>query len=284
MKLLVTGAYGFIGRHLLHCLPGNIRVFAPGREQLNLLDSSNVDKTLANIRPSHCLHLAWHTGANYANSPANADWLAAGRHLVESFYRHGGKRFVGMGTCYEYADSPLPHAEDEACAVPATPYGQAKLALGQFLQNHCENEALSWAWARAFFITGPGENPSRLVPSLIEALARGRDFLIKSPKRYLDYMDARDVAACISKLLFSPHAGIFNICSGQGLYLENLADKLLQIGQFPGRVIYGNEEQRPMHCLGDNSRMARLLDFTPAYSLETTLADAITGIRQFCGN
>lgn len=275
MRLLVTGSTGYIGQHILQCLPKGISIYAPKQNEYNLLNKLSIIEILANYRPTHCLHLAWNIKGNYTQAEFNTGWLESGKILIKNFYKYGGKRFIGSGTCYEYEDKNIPHMEYEPIAIPKTAYGRSKLSLKNFLSEYAEKINASWGWARPFFITGPGEPHTRFVPSLINNLRHGQEFLLKSPNRFLDYLDVRDVAAALCHLLFSCHCGIFNISSNVGITLADVADMLIKIGKFSGKLIYGNEYQEPMYCIGDNSRLIELLDFYPKYNIEQSLSDSI---------
>lgn len=280
MCLLVTGATGFIGRYIKRYVPSNISVYSvAGKKHYDLLDEQQIDIMLAKVRPTYCLHLAWTTKASYLDSPDNIAWAHAGQYLIRKFYEIGGKRFVGVGTCYEYTSRSAAHSEDESTCVPTTLYGANKLKLGLYLRNYARYSHLSWGWARPFFITGPGEGARRFVPSLIKAMSDGTGFQVRSPSRILDYMDVRDVARAMLTLLFSSQNGIFNICSGRGISMMELAQKLAQAVNCGIRIGEGNEIVNPMVCIGDNRKLTQFLNFKPQYSLEQTLADSIAYMK-----
>src|SRR5262245_28150988 len=131
-KVLITGVSGFIGRHCLQPLAGRaaaVHVVArranslpplaplgrgvggaggrtPGRirvHRADLLDPAAVSALLAEVRPTHLLHLAWvTTPATYWTAPENLTWVAAGLHLVRTFAELGGRRVVVAGSCAEH--------------------------------------------------------------------------------------------------------------------------------------------------------------------------------------
>lgn len=275
MRLLLTGSTGYIGRHVLRCLDLNISIFAPKRNELDLLNKKSIIDVITTYRPTHCLHLAWNTTGNYAQSDINLSWLEYGKILIEHFYTFGGQRFIGIGTCYEYEDKYIPHTEYEPISSPNTIYGRSKLALQRYLSEYALKNKISWAWARPFFITGPEEKTTRFVPSLIKNMRQGNEFLVNSPERFLDYMDVRDVATALCRLLCSRQCGVFNLSSSHGITLADMANMIMKLGKFSGKLIFGNEKQDPMYCVGDNLRMVELLAFSPKYNLKTTLSDTI---------
>ena len=116
--VLATGCSGFLGRHCLEALVRHgFRVHAVSRaartdqpadkivwHNLDLQSRGPVERLIATLRPTHLLHLAWVTMPDvYRYAPENLDWLNASLALVRSFAEHGGQRFVGVGSCAEYA-------------------------------------------------------------------------------------------------------------------------------------------------------------------------------------
>ena len=115
VKVLVTGAHGFIGYHCLsklldrgyevHALSSTKRSdFSPVIwHQADLFLSSQISSLISDIKPTHLLHLAWYTDhGHFWNSTENLAWVQASLSLMRSFLESGGKRYVGAGTCAEY--------------------------------------------------------------------------------------------------------------------------------------------------------------------------------------
>lgn len=110
-RVLVTGATGFVGRHAVPALlargfevHGVGRGVGPNQHAADLLAAEDRRALIARVRPSHLLHLAWDAEpGRYWTSEANLDWVAASLDLARLFAAAGGRRFVGIGTCAEYA-------------------------------------------------------------------------------------------------------------------------------------------------------------------------------------
>ncbi len=231
-RVLVTGARGFIGRRCLPLLAARgyevhaVSASAAPRDaawhRCDLLDPAQCDALLREVRPTHLLHLAWITQPGvFWHSPANADWLAAGIHLVRRFYEGGGARALGIGSCAEYAAGDDPCDEARTPAEPATPYGRAKLALLAALRASAADGA--WAWARVFFPYGPGDPPGRFIPDLIDSLLARRPFDCTHGNQVRDFIFVEDVAEACVALLDSGCGGIYNVGSGTGTSLRQLA-------------------------------------------------------------
>src|SRR5690349_3080162 len=155
-RVLVTGATGFIGSAIVR------RLAEEGHEAIafegDLLRDGPFDPT--SLRATHCIHAAWYTNhSDYLTHELNSAWTAASLRLAHAFSDAGGRRFVGLGTCLEYdvADAGGPCSEDETPLRPDTPYARSKLDLYEALRQRGD----SFAWARVFFVYGPGDRPGR---------------------------------------------------------------------------------------------------------------------------
>ena len=120
-RVLVTGAAGFLGNpccdflahrglqvHAVSRSPVHERQASESRRgirwwQADLLEPGEPRRLMAEIQPTHLLHLAWATGADgFRDSPENYRWLGPSLELLRAFAEHGGRRVVGVGTGAEY--------------------------------------------------------------------------------------------------------------------------------------------------------------------------------------
>lgn len=279
-RILVTGGRGFIASHVPAFLGDGADILACGRKECDLLDPAAVRALLDAFRPTHCLHCAWITRGDYARDPANAAWLHAGIGLIREFYARGGRRFVGVGTCIEYAPVAELRSETRTPTVPDTPYGRCKLALGQVLAACAEAAGRSWAWCRPFHVTGPGEAPHRLVPSACAAFLRGEPFRVASPDSVLDYMDVRDVAGALARILLSDWCGHVNIAGGAGVRLGDMIARLAELAGADAPACSRNGGGRPAVVVGDAAILRDVIGFAPGRSLDATLRDCLEDTRR----
>lgn len=240
--VLLTGARGFVGRAVLaELVARGVPVQAASRHtgaaqpgvtwhRADLLDPADRARLLAETNATRLIHCAWEVehGA-FWTSPANGDWRVASRDLVAGFLARGGRRVLALGTCAEYdAQAPGPWNERRPLA-PATPYGAAKAGLFADLAELCGEKLV---WARLFHLYGPGEDPRRLIPSLVAALRAGRPAEVRAARLVRDYASTAHVARCLAGLLDSPATGAIDIGSGEARTLGQLAQIL---GELAGR-------------------------------------------------
>lgn len=277
IRLLVTGGSGFIGRHTLEALPSDIVYLAPNSHECNFLDPVATQSLILKFRPSHLLHLAWVT-QDYAFSPKNIRWLAASIQLIKIFYRFGGIRFVGIGSCYEYASSELP-LKEWSIKKPQTLYGKCKLSLSRTLENYASKHNKSWAWCRPFYITGIGEDSKRLVPAACRAFSQNKNFFSHGYNNILDYMDVRDVATALCKIIVSEYCGVVNIGSGIPTKLSDLLERIRTIYHSSAVITQSTNAHQPETLVADNSILKDIIKFSPQYSLDTTIMDIISNME-----
>lgn len=290
--VLVTGASGFIGRHCLRPLvTKGYEVHAvTSREtrdcdaqvrwhQADLLDHRATRELLESVRPSKLLHFAWHAvPASYAYSLDNLRWAQAGLELLRSFRDNGGSRLVAAGSCAEY-DWAYGYCSERRTPIgPGTLYGVCKDALQRVLAAYARETALSSAWGRIFWVYGPHEAPSRLVPSIISALLARQPALCSEGTQIRDYLYVQDVADAFVALLESPVCGAVNVASGAPISVADLAgaiaehlggQDLLRLGGLPA-----GDGQAPL-VVADVSRLRSEVGWRPQRSVQDGLEETI---------
>jgi nucleoside-diphosphate-sugar epimerase len=207
-RVLVTGATGFIGSAIARALAANgHEIIAPTHTELDLLAASDseIAEFVAQSAATHCIHAAWYTNhADYLTHEVNRDWLAASLRLARACQ---GIRFVGLGTCLEHD-------------LPGSPtlYAQCKSALGAALLK----DQADVAWARVFFVYGPGDRPGRLIPGMIERFARGERAGPTYGGLYRDYIHVDDLAGQIVRLALADARGALDLGAGVAPSLSDI--------------------------------------------------------------
>ena len=245
----------------------------------DLFNPIHIGSLIEKIGPTHLLHFAWYTKpGEYWTSIENLRWLQASLDILQVFKRHGGRRVLMAGTCAEY-DWRYGYCSEQITPLnPATLYGTCKKSLYEVLISYARQEGLSASWGRVFFLYGPHEHPSRLVPSIINALLDERVAPCTLGTQIRDFLYVEDVASAFAALLDSNLEGSVNIASGEPVALREithlLAEKLgrldlVRLGAVP------IPKTDPPLLVADTQRLRQEIGWTPVYNLDTGLDKTI---------
>jgi nucleoside-diphosphate-sugar epimerase len=290
-RVLLTGAGGFIGAHAIpallargHDVHAVSRTRGEGSEgvrwhRADLLTKGAARELVERVRPQLLLHLAWYaTPGSFWTAPENELWVGASVRLLRAFGESGGRRAVMAGTCAEYAWGGEVLDERTTPLRPATLYGACKHATHVIARASAEQLGVSLAWARIFFLYGPGEPPGRLVSSLARGLLAGERVPTSSGEQRRDFMHVDDVAGGLAALLDSDVRGAVNIASGEAVPVREIVHLLgaatggsdrLAIGELAAR------EGEPAVIAGASRRLNEEVGFRPRVGLERGIGETV---------
>jgi len=283
-QVLVTGAGGFVGRHLTDRARtlGILTVASEG--DLHHPDAAR--RAVAEARPSAVVHLAGvpvdGSGAHVALA-ANA---AICSNLLNAVAEHApGVPLLVPGSAAEYGlGSPDPLIESAPLA-PVSAYGAMKLAL----ERAClAAEGVRVIWARSFNHLGPGQGVDAPVAGWARQLAeaeRGGRRVLRTGRLEMvrDFLDVRDVADAYLALVASDAEGPVNVCSGRGVRLQEVVDRLVDAATVEVSIETDPKLLRgvdPPTVVGNPGRLRTLTGWQPARRLEESLGDVLEEWRR----
>jgi nucleoside-diphosphate-sugar epimerase len=277
--VLVTGATGFVGRHLVSALLARgcaVRAVARNVEAARRLPwFDEVEFVAADIHAADLdvdalchgvtalAHLAWPGLPNYDGLFHFERNLPADYAFVKRAVAAGVRQVLVTGRCFEYGLQNGPLSEDTA-PQPANPYGLAKNSLRLFLEALARQQSFTLQWARLFYLHGEGQNPKSLLASLERAMDAGDAAFDLSPGEQLrDYLPVQSAANHLASVLQRPDfSGVINISSGQPISVRALVEQRLKARNSSMTLnlgVYGYSPHEPMAFWGTCERLQQLL-------------------------
>lgn len=261
---LVTGGSGFVGRQILKALsarPVRLRLITRDPAKLYFTsDWENIERIVVTSDlfaestawwQSVCsgvdtlIHSAWYAEpGHYLHSPRNLDCLIGTLQMAKGAAEAHVHRFVGLGTCLEYASGDQPKAFNSPLS-PQSPYASAKAATYLALAQTLPLLGVEFAWCRLFHLYGENEDARRLTPYLRNKLAAGETAELSSGTQTLDFLDVTRAGEMIVNTAFSNTQGATNICSGNPMTVREIAE---QIADEYGRrdlLSFGSQSKNP---------------------------------------
>lgn len=260
LTCLVTGATGFIGRHLVallaaagvqaHALSRSGRAVPGARHNwvCRLDDEDEVRGVMAEVRPAVVFHLASQvTGARDAAQvlPTFRDNLQSTLNLLQAALDHGRPRVVLAGSMEE------PDLATGDC-TPCSPYAASKVAAGLYARMFRNLYDLDVRMARIFMVYGPGaQDEKKLVPFLIRSLRAGMSPPMSSGSRPVDWVYVEDVARGLMAMAESPDPDPSPVDLGSGVAttVRAMGESLQTLVGGPGAIGFGALPDRPLETI-----------------------------------
>ena len=301
--VLVTGAGGFVGSHLLELLRQDgsdvvawqrpdvrraLDVEGVRWEEMELLDRDRVARAVAEIAPSAVYHMAG--SAHVAESWAHVRETYEGNVRVTHYLLDALDRLVPKPhvlipcTAHVYAPQPRPIREDDPLR-PGSPYATSKLATEMVAERAWLARQLPTIVVRAFNHTGPRQDPTYVAPRIARQIAlietgRHEPVLVMGnlkPKR--DLTDVRDTVRAYVALLARGRPGVpYNVASGRAVAVGDLARAFVERARRDIRIVEDPARFRPNdpeQLVGDNSRLVADTGWQPHIPLERTVDDLL---------
>jgi UDP-glucose 4-epimerase len=294
MKVLLTGATGFLGSHILHRflkdsqleiailrrktsngwriepLPQQVRQISGDLENIRAIAAE-----LQEFAPETVIHTAWAGVMNcFRNDERQIEQnLLPTLELLKASLLSGCRHFIGLGSQAEYGPLNKKISETDP-TEPTTMYGAAKLATSILCQQISRQKGTRFTWLRVFSTYGPMEEPDWMIPYLIRSLLRGQKPSLTHCEQKWDYLFAEDAAEAVWKVVTTGAEGVFNLGSGRVYTLREIVEQIRnQIA--PGMSLgFGEVPYRPdqvMHLEADIQRLVEATGWHPKTSLEEGL-------------
>lgn len=275
MRVVVTGATGFIGRHVIKELAGfDADVVAVSRRNdvslhgpaeyvsLDILDAPT-DAYERLGRPDILIHLAWGGLPNYRSLHHFETEMPAHYRFLKSMVEGGLPAMLVAGTCFEYGMQSGCLGE-ELPTLPDNPYGFAKDTLRRQLQFLQQTHPFALTWTRLFYLFGEGQAGNSLYPQLRNATLRGDPvFNMSGGEQLRDYLPVEDVARYIVALAMQRQdVGVVNLCSGRPISVRSLVEQWIADHRWNIALNFGHypyPDYEPLAFWGNDHKLSNLM-------------------------
>ena len=318
MRVLVTGASGFVGPHVLRAVQdaghepwGTDRSPRPGSRRHRACDLTDAGQTRAlieEVQPDAVVHLAGTTSVAHSFAEPQQvlqnNVLAACSVLEAVHRRHGsnadrpaarerstGIRVLLVGSSEEYGPvrpEELPLGEEHPLR-PASPYAVSKVAQEYLALQYRTAWGLDVVLTRSFNHSGPGQSPDFVLPGIARQIAAAETGAAEPVLRVgnldveRDFLDVRDVARAYVLLLEKGESGgVYNVCRGEAVPVRALVETLVAHSRVPVRIETDPARFRPADLpalCGDPRRLRSRTGWAPTIPIATTLADVLADWR-----
>ena len=300
MKILVTGATGFIGRPVLDLLTRNdhqvLALVRPPHDVAgienssvrclrgDLADLASLKPEIRSFDPEAVIHLAWQGIPDFSPSLCQLN-LSQSIALIDLLIKETRcQKIVMSGSCYEYGRSQGP-CEESQLTAPASFFTLAKSSLYQYASLRCQEKKISCVWMRPFYVYGPGQRKKSLIPTLIDAFSNQTAPGINNPFNANDFIYVEDVAEGFCRAAGTDvPSGIYNLGSGHATSVIDICELVEQQTSgptgFTQQIRRASSAQSSVNFWADMRKVQKIFGWTPSVPMDEGIRRSISALER----
>lgn len=304
-KVFITGSEGFVGQHLVNLLRKDYSLLGLSRNTKlepqenidyamgDILDSNKIYDLLKQHHPDAIIHLAGiaKTWGNDTKEVFNIN-LFGTLNIYEAIARLKTEDsydpkiiFISSAEVYGEGGSDQGLKEDTPLR-PINTYGTSKLAADRLSFQYSRTNQLRIVILRPFPHAGPGQQKGFFIPDMASQIVQIEkdpdqdEILVGNLQATRDYLDVRDIVQVYKLVLEKDFTSgeVFNVCSGQGITIKSILEKLLALSNKPINIKEDPNRFRPIDLpvfVGNNEKLVKATGWAPTYTIDQTLKDVL---------
>lgn len=298
MKLLITGANGFIGKSFLN------KIIATKEFEVLSLVRSHSSKQLENheehicdlndeksyldrindFKPQIVIHLAWEGIPDFSVQRSIGNLKSALTFFESVFNLKSCTKLLVTGTCWEYNKATGICSEEDICNSKDY-FTWAKLTLLDYLRKRTTELDITFGWFRIFYAFGPGQRNASIIPTLIKSVRENTVPDVRNPKNANDFIYVDDISeAFINFIRINGLSGIYNLGSGRTISILDLF-KTIEMNLTGASSLSHQLQIRSKDAIktvdfsADIKKSKELLNWNPGTSIEEAITNTANTIH-----
>ena len=298
MRVFITGASGFIGKHITEAANSSGHEIIASRlnrskdikksNNINWIygDLSNIELVgddIKSFNPEVVIHLAWQGIPDYSMKISKIN-LDNSISLFEFIFKNTDcNKIVVAGSCWEYGKNQGVCKESDSITLKSY-FAWAKHSLNQYLSYECKKNNIIFNWFRIFYVYGPGQRAGSLVPMLIESISKSQRPSINNPMNRNDFIYVKDVSKAFENAInLDIPSGIYNLGSGQATSVYDLCKivekKILDSKTISKKINKKEIRTVDMNFWANMEKTKQALDLTFDFSINDGIGNQIASMN-----
>ncbi|MFC1952759.1 NAD-dependent epimerase/dehydratase family protein [Chloroflexota bacterium] len=286
MNIFITGSTGFIGKYLTNALVDSCdNLLLLSRQAYNirslqlapnvivieggLSDINSWQSKVNEFSPDVAVHLAWEGIPDFSFEMSVKN-LRYGLDLLGMLAKVGCKTVICAGSCWEYGEQSG-EVTEEAEVIPYNAFTAAKNSLHWMVREITKENDMRFFWTRLFYVYGPGQRETSLLPYIIRQVQQGKNPELKTPSISNDFIYVEDVVrAFVAIIKNQPENSVYNIGSGSETSVKSIAEMVCKQYAVPREINMsgGTDGNQTISLLADISKIKRDTGWEPKISIE----------------